>query len=64
MYKFLCGIGFHTPNKNLCFSFTDVVSGKPVYRGHCACGKQWLTDKPGHLFGFKLAVKQEGKGDE
>lgn len=64
MYKLLCRIGIHKPIKGFTFSFTDVISGKPVYRGRCACGRQWLTELPPSVSGFKVSVGREDEGDE
>lgn len=61
MYKLICCVGLHVPRKSIAFSFADIVSGKAVYRGRCDCGRCWLTDEPGRLFGFKVAVELEGK---
>lgn len=34
-------------------AFTDIVSGKLVYRAKCACGRKWLVDSKNPL-GFRI----------
>ena len=39
--KLLCAIGIHIPKKET-VAFIDKVDGREVFKGHCACGIEWL----------------------
>ncbi len=47
LFNFLTG---GRPMKRICFMFTDVVSGKPVYRFEDAYGRPWMANHRWALF--------------
>lgn len=38
------------PMRRICFCFTDIVSGKPVYMWEDGYGRPWLAERPWSLF--------------
>lgn len=51
-----CKYGWHRPLRGHKFTFTDVVSGKGVYKAQCNCNKTWMVDGKGGFSGFKVLV--------
>ena len=52
----LCKFGIHRPLMTIEYYFTDVVTGKKVYKTECPCGLYWMTDTTNKWLGFKVCM--------
>jgi hypothetical protein len=59
MRKLLCRLGLHWPIDICHYYFTDIVSGLPVYKGRCSCGREFMTNGRWHFFRVETGISKK-----
>ena len=56
-----CKLGWHRPLFGHEQLFRDMISGKPVYKAKCSCGREHMVDSTGGYSGFTFETKASKK---